>query len=126
MDPKRKPLKQDILRLVELYHRQVELSKLVKEVSLSHKPGLYKKYTLDLRSNHHRFKYKTQELLNRLLSPVVSVKYSLNKEIYYSRLTNILPDEVPTLFEFLSSVYNADIKILEIKEIPTYIKSSKL
>lgn len=126
MGSKRKPIKQDIIQLVDLYNRGVSLNKSVKEAMLTHNRGLYKKFLLDARANHKRFKYKTQEMMDRLLSSVVSVKYLLDNEIYFSYLTNIEPEEIPVLFEFLSSLYNKDIKLLEVNKIPTYIKSSKL
>lgn len=126
MGSKRKPIKQDIIQLVDLYNRGVSLNKSVKEAMLTHNRGLYKKFLLDSRVNHKRFKYKTQEIMDRLLSSVVSVKYLLDNEIYFSYLTNIEPEEIPILFEFLSSLYNKDIKLLEVNKIPTYIKSSKL
>lgn len=126
MGSKRKPIKQDIIQLVDLYNRGVSLNKSVKDAMLAHNKGLYKKFLLDARANHKRFKYKTQEMMDRLLSSVVSVKYLLDNEIYFSYLTNIEPEEIPVLFEFLSSLYNKDIKLLEVNKIPTYIKSSKL
>lgn len=126
MGSKRKPIKQDIIQLVDLYNRGVNLHKSVKEAKLTHNKGLYRKSLLDAIANHKRFKYKTQEIMDRLLSSVVSVKYLLDNEIYFSYLTNIEPEEIPVLFEFLSLLYNKDIKLLEVNKIPTYIRSSKL
>lgn len=126
MGSKRKPIKQDIIQLVDLYNRGVSLNRSIKEAMLTHNKGLYKRYLLDSRANNKRFKHKTQEIMDRLLSSVVSVKYILDNEIYFSYLTNIEPEEVPILFEFLSSLYNKEIKLIEIDKIHTYIKSSKL
>lgn len=117
-------IKQDLNSLIELYHRGVQLkSKLPR---LKNRPGQYRQTLIDLKLTKSRFKHKNTSLINKLLAGIIEVKYQIEDEIYFSRITNISKDEVPYLFEFISSVYNINIKVLEIKEIPTFIKSSKL
>lgn len=126
MDIYKRPLKQDINQLIDIFHLGVQLASNLKEASNSNNRGLYKKYLIDFRINQKRFKDKTNNLLNRLLSPVVLVKYSIGSQKFSARLANITKDEVPILFELLSGMYKVEIKILEIEEISTYIKSSEL
>lgn len=126
MDIYKRPLKQDINQLIDIFHLGVQLANNLKEASNSNNRGLYKKYLIDFRINQKRFKDKTNNLLNRLLSPVVLVKYSIGSQKFSARLANITKDEVPILFELLSGMYKVEIKILEIEEISTYIKSSEL
>ncbi len=126
MDFYKKPLKQDINQLIDIYHLGVQLAKNLKEASNSNNRGLYKKHLIDFRVNQKRFKDKTNNLLNRLLSPIVSVKYSIGNQNFSARLANITKDDVPILFELLSGMYKVEIKILEIEEITTYIKSPEL
>lgn len=126
MDIYKRPLKQDINQLIDIFNLGVQLANNLKEASNSNNRGLYKKYLIDFRINQKRFKDKTNNLLNRLLSPVVLVKYSIGSQKFSARLANITKDEVPILFELLSGMYKVEIKILEIEEISTYIKSSEL
>lgn len=126
MDIYKRPLKQDINQLIDIFHLGVQLANNLKEASNINNRGLYKKYLIDFRINQKRFKDKTNNLLNRLLSPVVLVKYSIGSQKFSARLANITKDEVPILFELLSGMYKVEIKILEIEEISTYIKSSEL
>lgn len=126
MDFYKKPIKQDIASIIDIYHHGVQLAKNLKEASNTRNRGLYKKHLLDFRVNQKRFKDKTNNLLSRLLSPVVLVKYSINHKNFSARLANITKEDVPILFELLSGIYRVEIKILEIEEITTYIKSSEL
>ena len=126
MDFYKKPIKQDIASIIDIYHHGVQLAKNLNEASNTRNRGLYKKHLLDFRVNQKRFKDKTNTLLSRLLSPVVLVKYSINNKNFSARLANITKEDVPILFELLSGIYKVEIKILEIEEITTYIKSSEL
>lgn len=117
-------IKQDLTSLIDLYKRVVQLkSKLPR---LKHRPGQYRQTIIDLKLTENRFKHKNTSLLNKLLASIIEVKYQIGNETYFSRITNISKDEVPYMFEFISSLYNINIKVLEIREIPTFIKSSKL
>lgn len=124
MDKNRNTLKSDLNRIIDLYQQGIRLKETLSKVH--NKPGLYRKYLLDLNSNKSRFKHNTQKLLSRIQSSIITVEYSIGDQIFFSRLTNLSKEDVPDLFEFIATLYGLNIKILEIKEIPTFLKSPKL
>lgn len=126
MVKERNPLKTDINRIIDLYNRGNYLKDLAFKAKASNKLGLYRKYLLDLSANKSQFNHRTKQLLQRVESSILVVKYSLDNQIFFSRLTNVSSQDVQDLFSFISLIHGVEINILEINEIPTFIKSSEL
>lgn len=126
MGQERNPLKTDINRIIDLYNRGNHLKDLALKAKASNKLGLYRKYLLDISANKSQFNHRTKQLLQRVESSILVVKYSLDNQIFFSRLTNVSSQDIHDLFSFISLIHGVKINILEINEIPTFIKSSEL
>ena len=76
----------------------------------------------------NRSKSLKKELENKIFSNIYKITYLTNKDthIQEATLTNVNENEAKKIMQIWAKTYNVEIKILEIKKIPTFIQRNPL
>ena len=72
--------------------------------------------------------YLKKELENKIFSNIYKITYLTNKDTHIQEaiLTNVNENEARKIMQIWAKTYNVEIKILEIKKIPTFIQRNPL
>ena len=109
-------LQEHIDRYKQLYSQLKECIQPVKRQSLS----------IQLRVSKKRIYGLTNEIKALINAPILEITYKIADITYHARLANMSKSEATTLLNVISQLYGYDIKILEIREIPTFLCDGKL
>lgn len=76
----------------------------------------------------NRSKSLKKELENKIFSNIYKITYLTNKDTHIQEaiLTNVNENEAKKIMQIWAKTYNVEIKILEIKKIPTFIQGNPL
>lgn len=108
-------LKDKILSILsEINRLNIELNK---DIPISKRSKL----TRLLSFNKSKLKDYLRKLNDLGKGNIIEIKYSLMGETYIAKYTNISKDDAIELLNFKALIYNKEIKILEINDIPTSI-----
>lgn len=75
-----------------------------------------------------RSKSLKKELENKIFSNIYKITYLTDKDTHIQEaiLTNVNENEARKIMQIWAKTYNVEIKILEIKKIPTFIQGNPL
>ena len=76
----------------------------------------------------NRSKSLKKELENKIFSNIYKITYLTNKDTHIQEaiLTNVNENEAKKIMQIWAKISNVEIKILEIKRIPTFIQGNPL
>lgn len=107
-----------------LQNYQLDLLSHSTDISESRKQTL----RLSIKNTKNRINSLEKEIKNYILGEIYEVSYRFNyknegfsHKVLHARLTNLQEDEIHTIFDIFAEVFEANIEILEIKKLPTYI-----
>ena len=81
---------------------------------------------IQLRNSKKRIYSLINEVKAMVNATILEITYNIDNSTYHARLANMSKSEATTLLNVISQLYGYDIKILEIREIPTFLCEGKL
>jgi len=77
---------------------------------------------LSIKNTKDRIKSLKKDIKNYIFGDIYEVSYRLNNsKVLHARLTNLQEDEVHMILDLFAGVFEANVEILEIRKLPTYI-----
>lgn len=115
-------VKQLIIKLQELNNLLDISNKKLKEYRFNNKTNSARTEYFNINILNRRIRSLNQELHKKIYGNVLQITYKINDTIEHALLTNITKDEAVLIMQLYGKYKAANIKILEIKVTPDFIR----
>ena len=113
-------------RLTKLQEHVNRYNQLYSQLKEDIRPIKRQSISIQLRNSKKRIHGLMREIKSMVNAPILEITYNIADSTYHARLANMSKSEATTLLEVISQSYGYNIKILEIREIPTFLCDGKL
>lgn len=112
-----------LLSSIKITRNDIQFTQYQMSVALSKgKKGDWQRYKLRMGYLKRKLKGLMDKLNQKLNGIILTVLYKVGDKTYEQTFTNITQQEVVDILQIRAILENANIEILEIKEIPTQIR----